>query len=152
MSENNFIIVSKEILGQKKSFRFRAQGWSMNPSVKDGDYLTVYPFNQDALSVGDIVYYLVDNRPVVHRIIRFFSQNGIKTAMIQGDSCYGQPDTIPVKDILGKVLLIERQGHMKRLDTTWHKILGHTIAAFSPCVSWAMPLLLRGKKMLLGSR
>jgi signal peptidase I len=150
MTGNNFVLVSKELLRQGKSARFRAGGLSMSPSVKDGDYITVSPVAPETLSVGDIVYYLIDNTPIVHRIIRFANDNGKKTAVIHGDSCYGDPDIVPLQDILGKVLLLERHGKMKKLDTIWNSVLGRIIAAVSPVVNWSVPRLVRTKKMLSG--
>lgn len=97
----------KTVLAREVPFRFRAKGWSMTPFIRDGDVITIAPFNKKNPGLGDVVAF---TRPetgnlVVHRIVAKQHDH----ALIVGDSIPDNPDgVIPLKNLLGRVTSIRR--------------------------------------------
>ena len=89
--------------------RFQATGWSMSPFIKDGDLLTILPFNEKAPRIGQVVAFIQphDGNVLVHRIISKHRQS----CLIKGDNTPGRHDgLIPIENILGFVEKINRKG------------------------------------------
>ena len=89
--------------------RFQATGWSMSPFIKDGDLLTILPFNEKAPRIGQVVTFIQphDSNVLVHRIISKHRQS----CLIKGDNTPGRHDgLIPIENILGFVEKINRNG------------------------------------------
>ena len=110
------------VLGRGVPFRFRARGWSMVPFIRDGDVITIAPFQEKNPNLGDIVAFTrpTESRLVVHRIV---NRRG-SAFIIQGDSVPDHPDgAIPAEELLGKVIRIERNSHRVWLGIGPEKIL-----------------------------
>ncbi|MBW2646981.1 MAG: signal peptidase I [Deltaproteobacteria bacterium] len=150
---NTFLTISKELFEQGKSVRFEARGWSMRPLIRDGDFVIARPIDSTSVKIGDIVFYITDNNGIlVHRIIGLRRDDGEMTAMIKGDACFGPPDNVPVQNIFGRVVSIERKGREKRFDTAWQRALSLILVAAAPLTLWGLPILSRAKRMLLSGR
>lgn len=122
--ENIFHILSRKLLDQGNSVRFKARGDSMRPLLNDGDIITIAPIDNKRLKTGDIVFYVYKGRPLVHRITGFFRSDGRVTAIIQGDACGGASDHVLLNNIWGRVIKRERQGKVRRLDSESFRLLG----------------------------
>ncbi len=110
------------VLSKGLPLRFRAKGWSMTPFIRDGDVITVSPFNQNRPRLGDVVAF---KRPetgnlIVHRIVSL--QDG--SVHILGDSIPDKPDgIIPIEALLGQVTRVERDGRRLRLGLGPERVL-----------------------------
>lgn len=99
------IELMQAVHGKGGVFRFKANGFSMAPFIKDGDVLTIAkPSN--SYHIGEVVAFV---RPcfkklVVHRIV------GKKKDkfLIKGDNSHEKDGNIPLNNILGKVIRVER--------------------------------------------
>ncbi len=89
-------------------FRFCASGQSMSPFVKNGDILTVAPRKESGVHCGDVVAFIHNQtgKPVVHRVIH---RKG-NFLLIRGDNTPNEDGLIPLSDILGIVIRVERKG------------------------------------------
>lgn len=79
----------------------------MSPFIKDGDILTIAK-SSDGYNVGEVVAFV---RPcfqklVVHRIVRKKKDKYV----IKGDNTYEKDGAIPLQNLLGKVVRVERKG------------------------------------------
>jgi signal peptidase I len=99
----------------------------MFPIIKSGDIITVNPFDTDSISVGDIIFIESENRYFAHRLIRKVHLNGALEFITRGDHlpCPDQP-VIP-SQVLGKVVMLERNGKTIRLEGTAAKLMGYLI-------------------------
>ena len=150
---NTFLMVSREVLEQGKSVRFKANGWSMRPLIQNGDLLTARPIDGRSACIGDIVFYTTArDSVVVHRMIGRRRNSGRTIVLVKGDACCGSPDRIAPENILGRVISIERRGRIKRLDTVWQKALSLIFAAASTLMLWILPAFFGNKKMRLHER
>ena len=99
----------RAVLARGRFFRFRARGWSMAPFIRDGDVITVAPLDRKLPAIGAVVAFI---RPeagnlVVHRMIARHATG----VVMQGDSIATCVDgLIPLENLLGRVIRIERNG------------------------------------------
>ena len=136
-----FLNLSRDMLEQGKSVRFQAKGWSMRPFIRDGDFITVSPVENSSIKIGDVVFYsTTENKIIVHRVIGKHRKDGRMTMLIKGDATFGLPDKVDSRDILGKVVAIERNGHKRNLETRFYQILNLLFAGISPLSPWTYPI------------
>ena len=104
--------VAREILARGHSFRFHAMGTSMSPFIRDGDVITLVPFEAARSSPGVVVAFInpATGRLVVHRIIAIVGDR----CRIRGDNCEEEDGEIRHDSIIGTVSNIERAGKQVR--------------------------------------
>jgi len=127
-----FLESAREILNQGAHIRFRAQGFSMTPFIKDGDVIQVKPAKASHMSVGDIAFYSgSDGFAVAHRVIGK-EKEGQRIILVTRPDMPSDPpfDRVKEEGLLGKVIIVERRGKRKRVDRGLLRILGLC------CVKW----------------
>jgi hypothetical protein len=104
--------VARAVLAPGCSFRFQALGASMNPLIRDGDVVTLVPFESAACAPGDVVGFIwpESGRLVVHRVISVAGDR----CRIQGDNISTEDGTFPFGSIIGRVSQVERGGRSVR--------------------------------------
>ena len=85
----------------------------MHPFIRDGDVVTVSPWDGGFLSPGEVVAFChpETGRLVVHRIVKRNSQG----FLLRGDNCPEADGLVPASGILGRVTRVERNGQVIRL-------------------------------------
>lgn len=133
--------LSRDILERGKSVRFQAKGSSMHPFIQDGDFITVNPIANSSVRVGNVVFYLtLEDKVIVHRVIRKYKRNGSVTMLIKGDAAFGSPDRVDSRNLLGRVVAIERNGYKRNLETRLYQTLNLLFAGISPLSRWIYPI------------
>lgn len=92
-----------------KPFRFTARGYSMLPFIRDGDTVTLAPF--DSIPETGQVIALSDpatRRLVVHRLVAKTPEGFV----VKGDNSNVADGVFTRAHLLGRVVLIERAGHV----------------------------------------
>jgi len=84
----------------------------MFPSILDGDVLTIAPLNGIKPSVGDVVAFVSprSGHLVVHRVVA----SSRVSYLIRGDSDAPMGETVPLDQVLGRAISVERQGDVVR--------------------------------------
>jgi signal peptidase I len=123
-----FIHVLEELLSGGHPVRFRAPGWSMHPTIRNGDAITVVPLGQSPVRVGDVVLYRRGPAAIAHRVIRLQSAYGRSVGLVlRGDAAHSCDRPIHVAQVLGRVLSVERDGRRMHLDPmgpSWSRVFG----------------------------
>ena len=126
-----FAALASELLGAGRAIRFRAQGRSMLPFVRDGDLLTVLPCPSKAFRVGDVAFYRgKTGQTLAHRVLAMRTEDGRLTFYLRGDALKGRADRVEAERILGKVTRIRRGTRTLLLDTPLQRRLGAGWAAW----------------------
>ena len=102
MTDATTIIV--DLLGSGHAVQFQARGDSMDPLIRDHDYLKVEPCG--AVEVGEIVLVLAERGLTAHRVVS--SRDGV--IVTRGDNAPAPDDPVPREKILGKVTAVIRDG------------------------------------------
>lgn len=128
------------LLERGNSVRFRANGESMNPAIRDGEAVHVFPMNAapidvvpmdaaptstspvsaeptgargDSIRPGEVVLAVGPAGFKAHRVLCFRSDRNLY--IMRGDSVQTEDTPVSFEQILGRVLTMERQGWGVRL-------------------------------------
>ena len=108
------------ILARGNHVRIRAEGRSMYPFIRNLDVVTIAPLNRDKIKLGDIVAFTTSKkenslRLSMHRVVQKLDEG---CYLIKGDNTSQHPnDTVPLNQILGRVIKIERNNRAVRFGT-----------------------------------
>jgi signal peptidase len=112
-TQHLFIDLSTDLLRRGQSVRFRAPGRSMQPTILDGEVITVAPVASPDVKKGDIILYRSDIGVTAHRVVRIDRRNGAITRFIFRGDAPGSPDEpVTVQQVLGKVVWVDRGGRL----------------------------------------
>ena len=130
----------------KVPVRFRANGFSMSPFIKNGDFVILKACSPErGFRVGDIVALNPEGEKIiVHRIIKIKKE----LILLKGDNCIDSDGIFDKARILGVVFSIERNGK----NTKYYHIFNYLIAFLSRSgllTSYILPTLRRFKSGIL---
>jgi len=81
----------------------------MHPTICHGDVITVEPVAPGNLRKGDIILYRFQNDFIAHRIVNVEEREGCNlTFILRGDASTGCDAPVKPKQVLGKVVFLER--------------------------------------------
>jgi hypothetical protein len=108
---NLFTGVSAELLARGCRVRFRADGWSMHPTIRPGESITVEPAQPAELQVGDIGLYRTKRGVIAHRVIEIH-RTETPVFLTRGDAAKAADAPVNAGQILGRVVAVERHGRV----------------------------------------
>jgi len=144
LKREDFASIAQEVLGRGRALRFRAKGGSMSPFIRNGDVVEVVPL-KGKINLGDIVLYCSSHgNPVVHRVI----QRRKESIITKGDSVPTSDEPVLSRQVLGRVVSVEKNGWRIRLDTPPGRLLNVLLAIISPFSFLTYPPLKLLKKVI----
>ncbi len=129
-----FTDVATGLLRQGHGVRFYAKGWSMYPTIKDGEMITVEPVVPSQVKRGDILLHHNGRGVIAHRVVRigrkralFNTQNSVLSTffILRGDASSTCDEPVEADQVLGKVVFVERDGCLIDLDS-WKSMILYT--------------------------
>ena len=105
--------VALALLRGGQPVRFRAAGLSMEPSIRDGDAITVSPAGIGELRPGDVLLYRAGGRLLAHRLIGPADARGF-TLRVRADAPGWEEERVSVGDVVGRIDRVERSGRIVR--------------------------------------
>ena len=123
-----------DLLREGYIIRSWAVGGSMAPCINKGDVLMVRPIAFGEAGIGEIVAYRKDESHSVlttHRVVARGKDADRGYLITQGDQNAYRDFPISPRDILGKVVGIERKGQLISLETPFYRLRGYLIARLS---------------------
>jgi signal peptidase I len=127
----------KGVLEMGASFRFRANGASMTPFIKQGDLVTLSPYSGSRPRMGDVAAFFFPGteKLAIHRVLGK-KENGY---LLKGDNATAIDGVIPRENILARVKKVERGEKEIRLGLRQERYLiallarsGLLLSLFSP--------------------
>lgn len=110
-----------------RNLSFKVVSGSMRPMIEVGDVVKVSRTEPSGVRIGDIVAFKDGQNVVVHRVIGKTWANQQFSFRHRGDSGASSV-RIPAQNLIGRVTVIEKEGHEIRLDSRRHimsnRILG----------------------------
>lgn len=132
LASANILEIARLELSKKRQFRLQISGNSMNPSIYDGDYVTVEQTPAQKIRPGDIVLAAsLSNTALVHRVAKMEERNGVAILTTRGDAANYLDTPIPLTNVLGRVTLIERKDKLVNLNNPFHRIMSRLQSFFS---------------------
>jgi hypothetical protein len=126
-----FLETVEELLRRGHAVRFQADGWSMHPTIRNGEVILVEPVGDRALRMGDVLLYRRSRSAIAHRLIRVRGlADGRRQLLLRGDAADSCDPLVHIDHVLGRVVAVERDGRtlpLGLLSRTW-----------SPAYGWAL--------------
>lgn len=112
-----FVDVVSDVLRRGHSVRFRANGASMRPNIREGEVITVAPVQPAQIRRGDVVLYRSSRGVIAHRVVRITRRPDGSVALLpRGDASRTCDEPVEEAAVLGRVVAVERDG--RRVDPT----------------------------------
>jgi signal peptidase I len=90
--------------------RFRAEGLSMYPTIRDGELITVGPVEAHQIVRGDVLLCRQSTRLLAHRVVAVHERGGERVLRLRGDAKGAADAPIAVSDVIGRVVSVCRNG------------------------------------------
>ena len=120
---DKFIELSTQLLRHGEKIRFQAPGHSMQPTIREGEVITIEPVEPSAVRKGDIILYRWDNGIIAHRVIDVeLKGDTVSRFIVRGDAEHTCDDPVNSSQVLGKIVSVERKGRCIELASLRSKI------------------------------
>jgi len=110
----------------------------MQPTIEDGEVITVAPVTPRAVKRGDILLYQNELGVFAHRVVRITGSGRREDVvyLLRGDASVSSDDPVRPAQVLGRVLTVQRAG--RRIDLTSRRAqwLHAARACASPIIRW----------------
>lgn len=108
--------LSTDLLESGYGVRFRPGGFSMYPTIRDGEAVTVEPVSAREVRRGDILLYLSERRVIAHRVVGISEGTNAKRVFtLRGDYLASCDLPVSAEQVLGRVISVERKGRWIKL-------------------------------------
>ncbi len=109
VSDNAVHVLLEDLLKKGVDLRVRVTGRSMAPFLNSGDLVVMRKVPFRTLGTGDLIFFKTNqDRCYIHRIIQKTARGNQWLFQTKGDAKRSMDETIPGKNILGKVLAVEK--------------------------------------------
>lgn len=119
---NVIIEMQAELFEKQGKGWFRIVSGSMQPLIEVQDRILAERVGPSEVRPGDIILFKNCHVLVTHRVIRIFKQAG-KTVVLQKGDAGGSVGIIASESVLGKVVAIEKNGRLLRLNRGYVRFL-----------------------------
>jgi len=90
---------------------WRPRGFSMRPTIDDGDRVLVARIEPADLRVGDIVKFQFDGQLLMHRLIALGPEDRAGRLTFRGDNAFRVEHVSP-EDVIGRAVAVEHLGRV----------------------------------------
>jgi len=111
-----FMAVFEEALASGTIVRFRAEGTSMHPTIRDGEAISIAAVSPDEVVRGDVVLCRHDNRVLAHRVVAVTARGAGRVFQLRGDAKAACDEPVSADGVVGRVIAIHRNGRLVGLD------------------------------------
>ncbi|HJZ71043.1 MAG TPA: S24/S26 family peptidase [Vicinamibacterales bacterium] len=110
--------------------RFRAEGSSMHPTIRDGEVITAAPVSSADVVRGDVLLCRHAGRVLAHRLVAIAGDRDRRRFELRGDSQRAPGVSVGAADIVARIVAVRRRGrtitlpggrllHRARLMAAW---------------------------------
>ena len=109
---------TSDLLKSNQDVIIEVGGYSMYPSLKPRDLITIRRIEKDQLEIGDIIVFNKGNKWIAHRIRKAYFDDGKRFFITKGDSC--KTEDLPVNElnVVAKVIAFSRKGEIFDIRST----------------------------------
>ncbi len=110
----------------------------MQPTIEDGELITVAPVAATSVRRGDILLYQSERGVIVHRVVRITgsARREDVSYLLRGDASVSSDDPVGPAQILGRVLAVARAGRRIDLTSRRAKWLHAARGCVAPVTRW----------------
>lgn len=128
-STREFLEGCDRLLSRGHTVRFTAEGWSMYPTIRNGETVEVAPIDPLRIRRGDVLLCRLGSGTVAHRVITLDrTATTVSGIVLRGDAAFANDAPLTADDILGHVIATTRAGVRRPLDTRTARLVGPLVA------------------------
>lgn len=128
-STRDFRDLCGRLIARGHVVRFRAEGWSMYPTIRHGETVDVAAVDAADIRRGDVLLCRMGSGFVAHRVMQFTrTAKAVSVLVLRGDAAFARDRPIASADVLGTVIATTRDGRRRRLDTRTARLVGLMVA------------------------
>ena len=147
-SEEIFKEMFADLLKSGKDIRLKALGWSMHPTIKNGEYVVIKAIACRDTKIGDIIVCqnINNKKIVIHRLVKKLNSRNSPILITKGDNNFSRSTDSPIDPdefVLGKVISIEKPNKIINLENSLSWLSNYLIVWLSLYLPWV--LLIRRK-------
>jgi signal peptidase len=120
-------------------------GFSMWPTLKQGDNLLIKRISAESLKSGDIVAYMTDNKVVCHRLVKKIRRQEDLFLHIRGDCSVSWGELIKKEEFVGKAVAIVKGAGIKDLTCLSQQLKNFILLSLFPLFGLVMKNALKLK-------
>ena len=117
--------ITAELLRRGAYVRFRAIGASMQPTIEDGELITVAPMAPESVKRGDILLYQSESGVHAHRVVGRVKGTvpllegdcPLDHYLLRGDASVSCDAPVQLEQVIGRVVAVQRGGRSLALDS-----------------------------------
>jgi signal peptidase I len=126
-----FGAVIEDALTKGTSVRFRAEGISMYPTIRDGEAITVAPVARDDVVSGDVLLCRHGRRVLAHRVVGVTRCGSERFFELRGDAKGSSDPPVAGNAVVGRVIGVSRNGRVIAISGRAARLRYHVRAAMS---------------------
>lgn len=117
LSGAEFLEFIQPLVTEGISVKFRAQGRSMAPFIREGDVITICPKTRNRIRLGDVVAIRHPNTGglVAHRVVKQFKN----ACLVQADNAVEADGIVAFSSVIGVVTEVQRNGRETAFRGKW---------------------------------
>ena len=119
-----------EALAAGTVVRFRAEGTSMHPTIRDGEVITIAPVSSDEVVPGDVLLCRHKARMLAHRLVAVTTRGDERKFHCRGDAKSGYDAPVGAEAVVGRIISVCRDGRAAPLCGLRAR-LRHTARSFA---------------------
>ena len=105
-----FRALLEDALTNGAAVRFRAEGASMYPTIRDGEIITVAAVSTDRVVVGDVLLCRQGARVLAHRVAGVTGHRGERSFQLRGDAKSSCDEPVGASAVVGRVVSVGLNG------------------------------------------
>src|SRR5262245_49437851 len=105
-----FAEVMEQALTSGTLVRFRAEGSSMHPTIRDGEVVTAAPVSAVDVVRGDVVLCRHGGRVLAHRVVAISARRRDPQFALRGDRYDAADEVVAADAIVARIVAVERGG------------------------------------------
>ena len=133
-----FLAAPSDVLHDGYAVRFRAEGWSMYPIIRDGDMVEVAPVRAAELRRGDVLLCRIGDGAIAHRLVGYSRRDGDSALVLRGDSAFAKDAPVPFTSVIGRLTQVRRDGFERGLATPAARLAGLIVSHLWRAKRWAV--------------
>jgi signal peptidase len=109
---DSFGAIIEEALALGTVVRFRAEGTSMYPTIRDGETITIARVSIDEVVQGDVLLCRQGQRVVAHRVVGATVGDAARIFELRGDAKAACDAPVGADAVVGRVIAVSRNGRI----------------------------------------
>ena len=105
-----FGAVIDDVLGAGTIVRFRAEGTSMYPTIRDGEAITIARVVPGDIVRGDLLLCRHGQRVIAHRVVGITTRDAIRVFELRGDAKAACDVPVGADAVVGRIIAVHRNG------------------------------------------